>query len=99
MQCEGENRFRRLCQPFLYSHSSSHVLEVEVHSPFCVIYHPIEAAGFFCFEIYPFVLLPSYNLLLHSFHFLWFLSFYIVPILSFLDFFALTLNWRNCSEA
>ncbi|CAK7342049.1 unnamed protein product [Dovyalis caffra] len=29
VQCEGETRFRRLCQPFLYSHSSSHVLEVE----------------------------------------------------------------------
>ncbi|RZR80339.1 hypothetical protein BHM03_00006364, partial [Ensete ventricosum] len=27
---EGESRFRRLCQPFLYSHSSSNVLEVEV---------------------------------------------------------------------
>lgn len=26
---EGEARFRRLCQPFLYSHSSSNVLEVE----------------------------------------------------------------------
>lgn len=30
VQCEGETRFRRLCQPFLYSHSSSNVLEVEV---------------------------------------------------------------------
>lgn len=29
VQCEGEARFRRLCQPFLYSHSSSNVLEVE----------------------------------------------------------------------
>ncbi|GAB2264035.1 hypothetical protein Droror1_Dr00026169 [Drosera rotundifolia] len=29
IQCEGETRFRRLCQPFLYSHSSSNVLEVE----------------------------------------------------------------------
>ncbi|OVA07160.1 Protein virilizer [Macleaya cordata] len=29
VQCEGEPRFRRLCQPFLYSHSSSNVLEVE----------------------------------------------------------------------
>ncbi|KAK9170294.1 hypothetical protein Syun_002434 [Stephania yunnanensis] len=29
VQCEGESRFRRLCQPFLYSHSSSNVLEVE----------------------------------------------------------------------
>ncbi|KAG5253008.1 Dof zinc finger protein [Salix suchowensis] len=29
VKCEGETRFRRLCQPFLYSHSSSHVLEVE----------------------------------------------------------------------
>ncbi|KAI8562895.1 hypothetical protein RHMOL_Rhmol03G0070900 [Rhododendron molle] len=29
VQCEGETRFRRLCQPFLYSHSSSNVLEVE----------------------------------------------------------------------
>ncbi|KAJ8536636.1 hypothetical protein K7X08_035037 [Anisodus acutangulus] len=28
-QCEGETRFRRLSQPFLYSHSSSNVLEVE----------------------------------------------------------------------
>lgn len=28
-QCEGEPRFRRLCQPFLYSHSSSNMLEVE----------------------------------------------------------------------
>lgn len=36
MQCEGETRFRRLCQPFLYSHSSSNVLEVEVLTPgFC----------------------------------------------------------------
>lgn len=32
VQCEGETRFRRLCQPFLYSHSSSNVLEVEVIS-------------------------------------------------------------------
>ncbi|XP_047337824.1 protein virilizer homolog [Impatiens glandulifera] len=30
VQCEGEIRFRRLCQPFLYSPSSSNVLEVEV---------------------------------------------------------------------
>nr|CAD1833153.1 unnamed protein product [Ananas comosus var. bracteatus] len=30
VHCEGESRFRRLCQPFLYSHSSSNVLEVEV---------------------------------------------------------------------
>ncbi|KAK8715597.1 hypothetical protein V6N13_042928 [Hibiscus sabdariffa] len=29
VQSEGETRFRRLCQPFLYSHSSSNVLEVE----------------------------------------------------------------------
>lgn len=29
VQCEGETRFRRLCHPFLYSHSSSNVLEVE----------------------------------------------------------------------
>ncbi|XP_058089695.1 protein virilizer homolog [Magnolia sinica] len=29
VQSEGEPRFRRLCQPFLYSHSSSNVLEVE----------------------------------------------------------------------
>ncbi|ERN00963.1 uncharacterized protein LOC18429037 [Amborella trichopoda] len=29
VQCEGEPRFRRLCQPFLYSQSSSNVLEVE----------------------------------------------------------------------
>ncbi|KAF7804221.1 protein virilizer-like protein [Senna tora] len=29
VHCEGEARFRRLCQPFLYSHSSSNVLEVE----------------------------------------------------------------------
>ncbi|PIA54315.1 hypothetical protein AQUCO_00900690v1 [Aquilegia coerulea] len=29
VQCEGEPRFRRLCQPFLYSHSSSNMLEVE----------------------------------------------------------------------
>ncbi|XP_004305581.1 PREDICTED: uncharacterized protein LOC101301607 [Fragaria vesca subsp. vesca] len=29
VQCEGETRFRRLCQPFLYSPSSSNVLEVE----------------------------------------------------------------------
>ncbi|OMO49780.1 Protein virilizer, partial [Corchorus capsularis] len=29
VQCEGETRFRRLCQPFLYTHSSSNVLEVE----------------------------------------------------------------------
>ncbi|KAL3536025.1 hypothetical protein ACH5RR_004486, partial [Cinchona calisaya] len=29
VQCEGETRFRRLCQPFLYSQSSSNVLEVE----------------------------------------------------------------------
>ncbi|KAF7145926.1 hypothetical protein RHSIM_Rhsim04G0136900 [Rhododendron simsii] len=28
-RCEGETRFRWLCQPFLYSHSSSNVLEVE----------------------------------------------------------------------
>ncbi|XP_075509532.1 LOW QUALITY PROTEIN: protein virilizer homolog [Primulina tabacum] len=29
IQCEGETRFRRLCMPCLYSHSSSNVLEVE----------------------------------------------------------------------
>ncbi|KAI4348874.1 hypothetical protein L6164_009542 [Bauhinia variegata] len=29
VHCEGETRFRRLCLPFLYSHSSSNVLEVE----------------------------------------------------------------------
>ncbi|KAI3829915.1 hypothetical protein L1987_04047 [Smallanthus sonchifolius] len=29
VHCEGETRFRRLCQPFLYSPSSSNVLEVE----------------------------------------------------------------------
>ncbi|XP_042045917.1 protein virilizer homolog isoform X1 [Salvia splendens] len=29
VQCEGEARFRRLCLPCLYSHSSSTVLEVE----------------------------------------------------------------------
>ncbi|KAK8562208.1 hypothetical protein V6N12_049255 [Hibiscus sabdariffa] len=29
VQSEGETRFRRLCQPFLYSHSSSNVLDVE----------------------------------------------------------------------
>ncbi|XP_060204343.1 protein virilizer homolog [Lycium barbarum] len=29
VQCEGETRFRRLSQPFLYSHSSSNVLDVE----------------------------------------------------------------------
>ncbi|KAL8527003.1 hypothetical protein ACS0TY_016029 [Phlomoides rotata] len=29
VQCEGEARFRRLCPPCLYSHSSSNVLEVE----------------------------------------------------------------------
>ncbi|XP_020597911.1 uncharacterized protein LOC110037579 [Phalaenopsis equestris] len=29
VHCEGESRFRRLCQPFLYSYSSSNVLEVE----------------------------------------------------------------------
>ncbi|KAL5709091.1 hypothetical protein ACHQM5_019815 [Ranunculus cassubicifolius] len=29
VQSEGEPRFRRLCLPFLYSHSSSNVLEVE----------------------------------------------------------------------
>ncbi|KZV32655.1 hypothetical protein F511_36386 [Dorcoceras hygrometricum] len=29
IQCEGETRFRRLCMPYLYSHSSSNVLEVE----------------------------------------------------------------------
>ncbi|KAF9595898.1 hypothetical protein IFM89_005966 [Coptis chinensis] len=29
VQCEGETRFRRLCQPFLYSPSSSNMLEVE----------------------------------------------------------------------
>ncbi|XP_022842441.1 uncharacterized protein LOC111366041 isoform X1 [Olea europaea var. sylvestris] len=29
VHCEGETRFRRLCQPFLYSHSSSNVLEIE----------------------------------------------------------------------
>ncbi|XP_076952954.1 protein virilizer homolog [Bidens hawaiensis] len=28
VHCEGETRFRRLCQPFLYSPSSSNVLEV-----------------------------------------------------------------------
>ncbi|CAA3007875.1 Hypothetical predicted protein [Olea europaea subsp. europaea] len=32
VHCEGETRFRRLCQPFLYSHSSSNVLEIEVFS-------------------------------------------------------------------
>ncbi|XP_031283735.1 protein virilizer homolog [Pistacia vera] len=37
VQCEGETRFRRLCQPFLYSHSSANVLEVEVFTTFCVI--------------------------------------------------------------
>jgi hypothetical protein len=30
VHCDGESRFRRLCHPFLYSHSSSNVLEVEV---------------------------------------------------------------------
>lgn len=29
VHCDGESRFRRLCHPFLYSHSSSNVLEVE----------------------------------------------------------------------
>lgn len=29
VHCEGETRFRRLCQPFLYSQSTSNVLEVE----------------------------------------------------------------------
>lgn len=29
VHCEGETRFRRICQPFLYSHSSSNALEVE----------------------------------------------------------------------
>ncbi|GJZ76498.1 protein virilizer [Tanacetum coccineum] len=29
VHCDGETRFRRLCQPFLYSPSSSNVLEVE----------------------------------------------------------------------
>lgn len=29
VHCDGESRFRRLCVPFLYSHSSSNVLEVE----------------------------------------------------------------------
>ncbi|KAK3033337.1 hypothetical protein RJ639_034184 [Escallonia herrerae] len=29
VHCEGETRFRRLCLPFLYSHSSLNVLEVE----------------------------------------------------------------------
>ncbi|XP_044958124.1 protein virilizer homolog isoform X1 [Hordeum vulgare subsp. vulgare] len=29
VHCDGESRFRRLCLPFLYSHSSSNVLEVE----------------------------------------------------------------------
>ncbi|CAA3021769.1 Hypothetical predicted protein [Olea europaea subsp. europaea] len=29
VHCEGEARFRRLCQPCLYSHSSSNVLELE----------------------------------------------------------------------
>ncbi|PKA63718.1 hypothetical protein AXF42_Ash017002 [Apostasia shenzhenica] len=29
VHCEGESRFRRICHPFLYSHSSSNVLEVE----------------------------------------------------------------------
>ncbi|KAM7261999.1 hypothetical protein ACFE04_021076 [Oxalis oulophora] len=29
VHCDGETRFRRLCHPFLYSHSSSNVLEVE----------------------------------------------------------------------
>ncbi|PIN17840.1 hypothetical protein CDL12_09500 [Handroanthus impetiginosus] len=29
VHCEGETRFRRLCLPFLYSHSSSNVLELE----------------------------------------------------------------------
>ncbi|XP_071701386.1 protein virilizer homolog isoform X2 [Rutidosis leptorrhynchoides] len=29
VHCEGETRFRRLCHPFLYSPSSSNVLEVE----------------------------------------------------------------------
>lgn len=37
VHCEGETRFRRLSQPFLYSHSSSNVLEVEVPSKICVI--------------------------------------------------------------
>ena len=38
VQSEGETRFRRLCQPFLYSHSSSNVLEVEVFTTFYVIF-------------------------------------------------------------
>ncbi|CAH9135389.1 unnamed protein product [Cuscuta epithymum] len=29
VQCEKETKFRRLCQPFLYSHSSSNALEIE----------------------------------------------------------------------
>lgn len=33
VKCEAETRFRRLCLPFLYSHSSSNVLEVEVIWP------------------------------------------------------------------
>ena len=37
VQSEGETRFRRLCQPFLYSHSSSNVLEVEVFIAFYAI--------------------------------------------------------------
>nr|ABF97029.1 expressed protein [Oryza sativa Japonica Group] len=34
VHCDGESRFRRLCQPFLYSHSSSNVLEVEFNGPY-----------------------------------------------------------------
>ncbi|XP_039130822.1 protein virilizer homolog [Dioscorea cayenensis subsp. rotundata] len=37
VHCEGESRFRRLCQPFLYSHSSSNILEVEVCYCICII--------------------------------------------------------------
>lgn len=37
VHCEGETRFRRLCQPFLYSQSTSNVLEVEVYMTFMAL--------------------------------------------------------------
>ncbi|CAL1370673.1 unnamed protein product [Linum trigynum] len=43
VQSEGEMRFRRLCHPFLYSHSSSNVLEVEA-----VVTNHLVVRGSYC---------------------------------------------------
>ncbi|XP_009784329.1 protein virilizer homolog [Nicotiana tabacum] len=60
VQCEGETRFRRLCQPFLYSHSSSNVLEVEaIVTNHLVVEAAIEALAWLCMETPPKILANS----------------------------------------